>query len=76
MLLLLLEDVICYNSPRKMNQSLWILRFYFKIIKILKGNSPPLKKKMLSLILTLQFFIALSKINTCRHYFASFFCDH
>ena len=27
---------------------------------------------MLSLFLTLQFFIVLSKINTCRHYFASF----
>ena len=32
-------------------------------------------RKMLSLILTLQFFIVLSKINTC-HYFASFSCNH
>ena len=55
--------------------------FFAPIISIIRHFLPTLeivhlRRKNMLLILTLQFFIALSKINTSRHYFVSLFCNH
>ena len=68
---------------QKWSRFLWLLcgRYrgrslsYWAFALNFKGNSSH-SKKMLSLILTLKLCIALSKINTSRYYFVSFFCNH